>query len=75
MKFTITADDSSVVLITLENVLYLPESAKNIISTSKWSEDMDDNCAMFSREKYTIFTGIMMPKLRLSSMRLVARSH
>ena len=41
--------------ITLHNVIYLPNSAKNLISISRWSADRKDDCGIFSREKYSIF--------------------
>ena len=40
---------------TLDNVLYLTSSAKNLISISKWSEDKGDDCGVFTRQHYSIF--------------------
>ena len=55
IMFTITDDDGIKHKITLEDVIYLPESAKNLISTSKWSSDKHDNCGILSRGKFSIF--------------------
>ena len=39
IQFTIIDDDNVKHVIQLEDVIYLPESAKNLISTSKWADD------------------------------------
>ena len=36
-------------------MIYLPDYPKNLISITRWSEDRDDNCGIFSRGKYSIF--------------------
>ena len=55
IQFTLTANDGSTEVIRLNNVLFLPTSAKNLISTSKWSEDRGDNCGVMSRQIYSTF--------------------
>ena len=41
--------------ITLHNVIYLPQAPKNLISITKWSSDLKDDCGIFSRGTYSIF--------------------
>ena len=41
--------------ITLHNVIYLPQAPKNLISITKWSSDLKDDCGIFSRGIYSIF--------------------
>ena len=41
--------------ITLDNVIYLPESPNNLISISRWSRDRGDDCGILSRGEYSIF--------------------
>ena len=55
IQFTITDEEGGVEVIRLDNVLYLPTAAKNLISTSKWSADKGDDCAVLSRGTYSIF--------------------
>ena len=55
IMFTITDDNGLKYKITLEDVIYLPESAKNLISTSKWASDKEDNCGVLSRGKFSVF--------------------
>ena len=51
IKFTIIDNTNKVYVIELENVIYLPESAKNLISTSQWSRERGDNCGTLPRGK------------------------
>ena len=41
--------------ITLERVIYLPSSSKNLISISQWSNDKGDDCGVISRGEYSLF--------------------
>ena len=41
--------------IQLKNVIYLPESAKNLISTTQWSKEKGDDCGILSRGSYSTF--------------------
>ena len=55
IQFTITDDDNANHTIVLHDVIYLPETAKNLISTSKWSIDRKDDCGVLYRGRYSIF--------------------
>ena len=55
VQFTIKYEAGIQHTITLENVIYLPSAAKNLISPSQWSRDKQDNCGVLSRKKYAIF--------------------
>ena len=55
IQFTITDEDNVKHVIQLHDVIYLPESAKNLISTSKWADDKQDDCCVLSRGKYSVF--------------------
>ena len=55
IPFTITDDENVKHTIVLHNVIYLPEAAKNLISTTKWSEDKQDDCGILSRGRCSIF--------------------
>ena len=55
IKFTITDKEGRLKEILLENVIYLPESPKNLISISRWSRDQKDDCGIMSRGQYSIF--------------------
>ena len=55
VKFRILDDDDNLHDVTLDNVLYLPGAAKNLISISKWSEDKRDNCGIMTRGDYSLF--------------------
>ena len=57
IKFEMKDDDGKSHTITLENVLYLPEASKNLISISQWSEQKKDNCGIMSRGEYSLFSG------------------
>ena len=46
--------------IKLENVIYLPESAKNLISTTEWSHDKGDDCGYSLMDNTQHFYGIMI---------------
>ena len=41
----------------LDNVIYLPESANNLISVSKWPDDKGDDCVIINRGRFSIFLG------------------
>ena len=55
IKFTTTDESDIKHKIVLDDVIYLPESAKNLIFTSKWDLDKDDTCGVLSRGKFSIF--------------------
>mmetsp|Transcript_43713 Transcript_43713/g.52392 ORF Transcript_43713/g.52392 Transcript_43713/m.52392 type:complete len:117 (+) Transcript_43713:2610-2960(+) len=55
IKFSITTNNGSKHLITLYNVIYLPQCAKNLICILKWSEDRKDDTEILSRRSYSIF--------------------
>ena len=55
IRFWIKDENGESEEITLHNVIYLPDCPKNLISITRWSEDRDDNCGIFSRGKYSIF--------------------
>ena len=55
VTITIRDDNKIKHAITLQDVIYLPECSKTIISTSKWSDDRADDCCVISRSSYSIF--------------------
>ena len=55
IQLSIKDADNEAHIITLSNVIYLPDCPKNLISISRWSHDKGDNCGIFSRGKYSIF--------------------
>ena len=55
IQCTIADDDNVKYVIQLEDVIYLPESTKNLISISKWADDKQDDCGVLSRGTYSIF--------------------
>ena len=55
IRFTITSKTWEHKEITLDNVIYLPESPKNLISISRWSRDRGDDCGILSRGEYSMF--------------------
>ena len=55
IQFTIKDEHNIAHKIELHNVIYLSSAAKNLISTSQWSRDRQDDCGVLSREKYSIF--------------------
>ena len=55
IQFTIKDSKGEQELVTLENVIYLPQASKNLISIAQWSADRGDNCGIFSRGDYSIF--------------------
>lgn len=55
IRFIIADDDGRKHTIILNDVIYLPELANNLISTSKWSDDKDNNCGIPSQRRYSIF--------------------
>ena len=42
-------------LITLDNVIYLPGAAKNLVSVSQWARDKQDNAGIMSRGTFSHF--------------------
>ena len=42
-------------IITLDNVIHLPEASKNLISISQWIRDNQDNCGVMSRGSHSTF--------------------
>ena len=46
--------------IILKNVIYFPESPKNLIFLSRWSGDRGDNFWIITKGEYSIFYGNMM---------------
>ena len=55
IEFTIVDDNKEEHKIRLENVIYLPQAAKNLISISQWAKDKKDNCGVLSRGNCSIF--------------------
>eukprot|EP00957_Ditylum_brightwellii_P024589 1857327-Ditylum_brightwellii.AAC.1 len=53
--FQITDSMGRVHTIELENVLYIPDDPKNLISITQWSEERQDNYGILSRDTYSIF--------------------
>eukprot|EP00957_Ditylum_brightwellii_P208704 15358599-Ditylum_brightwellii.AAC.1 len=53
--FTITESKGASHEITLENVLYIPDTPKNLISVTKWAEDRKDNYGILNRGTCSIF--------------------
>ena len=49
IRFMITSKTGENEEIVLHNVIYLPESPKNLISISRWSRDRGDDCGILSR--------------------------
>ena len=55
IPFTIKDDKNKVNEIMLENVIYLPEATKNLISIAQWDEDKDDDYKICSKGKFSVF--------------------
>eukprot|EP00957_Ditylum_brightwellii_P167331 12738922-Ditylum_brightwellii.AAC.1 len=56
--FQVTDDEGRVSSIELENVLYIPNTPKNLISITQWSEDRQDNCRVFNQRKiFNLYAG------------------
>ena len=55
IKCVLTDDSGAKHTIQLDDVIYLPESAKKSISVSKWSEDKGDYCGVISRGMFSVF--------------------
>lgn len=55
IEFMILHDNKGEHKIRLENVIYLPQAAKNLISISQWAKDKKDNCGVLSRRDCSIF--------------------
>jgi hypothetical protein len=51
----ITNNKGETSVIELENVFYVPDVPKNLISISQWSKEYKDNCGILSRGTYSIF--------------------
>eukprot|EP00957_Ditylum_brightwellii_P036750 2783001-Ditylum_brightwellii.AAC.1 len=41
--------------VELEDVLYIPDAPKSLISIAQWSEERKDNCGILSQGTYSIF--------------------
>ena len=55
VQFRMQDDNEKQHLITLDNVILLPAAPKNLISISRWSKDVGDDCAVTSRGSYSVF--------------------
>ena len=55
VRFKLKDDGGKSHEITLNNVLYLPEASKNLISISQWSAEKGDNCGIISRGDHSLF--------------------
>jgi len=55
IEFMLTDNKGFKQKIQLKNVIYLPELAKNLISTTQWAQDRKDNCGILSRSTYSAF--------------------
>ena len=55
VEFILTSEDGIREKIQLENVIYLPDCPKKLLSITRWSKDRGDNAGIFSRGEYSIF--------------------
>ena len=55
IKFILLDNDGRKHVVTLKNVIYLPECAKNLISISQWSEERGDNAGILTRGVFSYF--------------------
>ena len=55
IKFDIKDKEGNITTITLKNIIYLPESTKNLISISRWDKNKQDGCIIMRRGEYSIF--------------------
>ena len=55
IEFILTDEENIKHKITIEDVIYLPESPKNLISIAKWDIEKNDNCGILSRGTYSVF--------------------
>ena len=55
IRFVLTDDKGIKHTIQLDDIIYLPESAKNLISVSRWSDDKGDDCGVLTRGRFSIF--------------------
>ena len=55
VEFILKDDNNVKHNIKIDDVIYLPESTKNLISTSRWALDKKDNCGVLSRGTYSVF--------------------
>ena len=53
--FVLTDGEGIKYIIQLDNVIYLLESAKNLSSVYKWSDDKCDDCGVITRSRFSIF--------------------
>ena len=56
IAFTITDDNGVTHDITLDRVIYLSSSPKNLISVSQWEKGKQDDCCVTSRQTFTVVT-------------------
>ena len=55
IKLNISTSSDATETIVLPNVIYLPKASKNLISVTKWSENLKDDAGILSRGTYSIF--------------------
>ena len=55
IRFHILDVDGKDHIITLDNVIYLPGAAKNLISISQWAKDKEDDAGIMTRGTYSTF--------------------
>ena len=55
IRFTITDNNHTKHKLKLDNVIYLPTAAKNLISTTQWINGTKNVCGVTSLDKYSIF--------------------
>ena len=55
VKFKLSDDNGTPHDITLNNVIFLPGAAKNLISVTQWSSDNHDDCNVTSHGTHSIF--------------------
>jgi len=56
IAFTLTDSKDQKHHIEIENVIYLPSAAKNLVSVSQWSADKQDDAGVSSKQQYSIFS-------------------
>ena len=55
IQFTVRDDDGVDHRITLQNTILLPSAQKNLSSITRWSRDLQDDCAVLSRREQSVF--------------------
>ena len=55
ISFRIKDDEGKHHDITLNDVIFLPDSRKNLISTSRWGREKDDGCNITSHQTFSVF--------------------